>query len=140
MNKECEEYFTIWLANVAPWQYFATLTYGEKWGEHGPSHSRSMVHVASWLRQNQVNRAFYVAETGPRGFRTHNHCLLYGHGSLTLEPSWEDLRSSWLKRFGIIRLDKVTEVKDVGWYVTKYLWKDQRTLENQWDLHTLERT
>jgi len=127
----------VWIANLAKWDLYTTLTYDPKRvagsrpeqpdASRAPSDFATMRHVQAWLLGaehllGRVVSAAYGLEKHSSGF-PHWHGLLAAGGVSSEE--FAALSKSWYEPHGFARFDRVQrdDTQAIASYVAKYLSK-----------------
>lgn len=121
-----------WLDSLGGWDAFATLTFGPKFGDTGPSPDRAMYHFRKWYRDMGRARprpAFVAVEKGSAGGRVHLHGLFGPLGSgVPRKAAWR----SWFDRYGRAQILPFDPTLGAPYYVAKYVSKEPL----HWDIFT----
>jgi len=127
-----------WLADMADWTLFGTLTYdpercrlvpGKRYGERSmPGLDVVRAHAFRWLRSGPVavGRPVEAAVVGVERHKSgwpHMHALLKLPGGVH-KGDLVGMGQSWYREHGYARLELPRQKDDVAAYVAKYVAKD----------------
>ncbi len=123
--QDSREALGVWLDEM-PWSHWATFTFGEPWGESGPTPQGANRHIARFLEaQPGWPGYFYCIEAGRLG-RVHGHALLrfdqLGIRELGFDAG-EGTFARWRKRYGRAQVRTYDPELGAAYYCSKYLTK-----------------
>lgn len=136
MDQETREAQAGWLATLAPWDIYATLTYDPRrwWDPHkAPSQSATVHHFHTFIRQADEALRRPILAVGASEHTTlgwpHWHAMI-ATGGLD-ERSFAELSSVWFDAHGYAKFYRVRDgaALPIAAYVSKYLNKRSTDVE-----------
>jgi len=124
--------WTIFL-NSFNWDWFATLTF-----KNPPKTYTAINQVKRWLRalQREEKRkiGYYLCMELTKAGVPHFHLLMGNLQGVRRDKWWK----KWFERCGRARILPFEKNKGAGYYLTKYVLKDEYTSAGLWEVENLE--
>lgn len=121
------------LLNRYNWDWFVTLTF-----EGLPTTYTAQNRLKRWLvtlkRQEKRNIGYYKAMEFTRLGVPHFHLLMGNLGGVRRDKYWK----LWFSQNGRARILPYDSKLGAGYYLTKYVLKDEYTNSENWDISGLE--